>query len=262
MEKIRKNNQESGQILLIIVMLLSVVITVVLAVSFTSRSESQITKLEEENQKALDAAEAGVESALKKGGTVIFGQGELSSIAGYQGQATVQQLTSGTVFTTPLTQKDDQYTFYLGAYSPGPPATFGASTANNIRICFGSSGGNPAIEVTLLRNNAGTPVKRYVIDPGGRIANSLGASGGCPSAAGYANNYIIPGADISTDSRFMVVRVLYAPTYLTFSSGAQLPSQGTLVNSTVTSATSGVTKKLQLFQSYPQIPTEFFSASF
>ena len=58
-----------GQILLITVMLLATVMTIVLSVSFKSVTETQITKLEEESQKALAAAEAAIEVALKNNST-------------------------------------------------------------------------------------------------------------------------------------------------------------------------------------------------
>ena len=56
---------QKGQILLITVMLLATVMTIVLSVSFKSVTDTQVTKLEEESQKALAAAESAIEVALK-----------------------------------------------------------------------------------------------------------------------------------------------------------------------------------------------------
>ena len=65
---------QKGQILLITIMLVATVLTVVLAVTFKSTSETQITKLEEQSQKALTAAEAGIEAALQQeSGSVSIG---------------------------------------------------------------------------------------------------------------------------------------------------------------------------------------------
>ncbi|PJC34079.1 hypothetical protein CO048_01345, partial [Candidatus Roizmanbacteria bacterium CG_4_9_14_0_2_um_filter_35_15] len=71
----------------------------------------------------------------------------------------------------------------------------------------------------------------------------------------------ISGSNISTDSKLMEVRVLYAPTKLFISRSSDMPLQGKTVVSEVSSST-GVSKKITLFQSYPQIPSEFFSTSF
>ncbi|MBI1862574.1 hypothetical protein HYS00_00470, partial [Candidatus Microgenomates bacterium] len=61
-----KSTKESGQILLITLLVMATIVTVVFTVSFTSRTTTQTTKLEEENQKALAAAEASIQVALKK----------------------------------------------------------------------------------------------------------------------------------------------------------------------------------------------------
>src|SRR4030067_2407301 len=63
----KENYYQKGQALLIILLVLSVVLT--LALSFVSRSVTDITitSQEEESVRALSAAEAGVEQALKTG---------------------------------------------------------------------------------------------------------------------------------------------------------------------------------------------------
>ncbi|MEO0070141.1 MAG: hypothetical protein ABIK18_05040, partial [candidate division WOR-3 bacterium] len=77
---------QKGQILLITVMVLATVITVVLSLSFKSTIETQTTKLEEEAQRALAAAEAGIEAALKQQGTVDISL--LPGLSDFTGQAT------------------------------------------------------------------------------------------------------------------------------------------------------------------------------
>lgn len=255
---------KSGQILLITVMLLATVMTIVLSVSFKSTTDTQITKLEEESQKALTAAESAIEVALKNNSTAILGpEGsvDLSSITGFSGAATIESLISPS-FTTSSIPKDGSYTFYLGNYdiSANPP-TIGASVAQTITLCFESGTPNPAIEVTLVKSSS---VKKFVVDPSGRITNSsngLPLSANCQSGYSYSIN--IPGANIEADGKFLLVRTLYASTKLLFYRASDLPIQGRTVSSEATSSTStGVSKKIVLFQSYPQIPGEFFTTSF
>ncbi|MEK7597814.1 MAG: hypothetical protein AAB441_04185 [Patescibacteria group bacterium] len=250
---------KSGQILLITVMLLATVMTIVLSVSFKSATDTQITKLEEESQKALVAAESAIEVALKNNNTATLGSGSLTSITGFEGSATIG-LTTSTQFTTPSIPKDGSYTFYLGDYDL-TTKTIGASTNQNITLCFQSGTPNPAIEVTLVKSSS---VKKYVVDPSSRITNAsdgVPVSSNCPS--GYIYSQDILGADIDTDGKFLLVRVLYASTKLFFSASSNFPIQGRTVSSQATSSTStGVSKKVVLFQSYPQIPADFFSTSF
>ena len=250
---------KKGQILLITVMLLATVMTIVLSISFKSVTETQVTKLEEESQKALAAAESAIEVALKENATVTIGSGSLSSIAGFEGSATIESSPSKT-FVTPDIPKDGSYTFYLGDYNL-TTKTIGASAAQGITLCFESGTTNPAIEVTLVKSSG---VKKYVIDDplSSRIDNASDASTICSDNT-YGFSYMIPGADIGVDGQFLLVRVLYAPTRLFFSRDINLPLQGRTISSQATSNTStGVSKKVVLFQSYPQIPADFFTTSF
>jgi Tfp pilus assembly protein PilX len=247
-----------GQILLITVMLLATLMTVVLSVSFQSVTETQITKLEEESQKALAAAEAALEAALKQGvGTVTIGEGALSSLTGFTGSASVETATS-TQFTTSLIQKDGSYTFYLEDYSPVTKTFSGSSLAENIALCFQSGTTNPALEITLIKDSG---VKKYVVDPDSRISNAPSGSAVCTANSSFSYSFDVSGSDISDNTRLMIVRVLYASTKLFLSRTSDLPLQGKTAISEASTAT-GVSKKITLFQSYPQIPGEFFSTSF
>lgn len=251
---------KKGQILLITVMMLATVMTIVLSVSFKSVTDTQITKLEEESQKALAAAESAIDVALKSNDTAILGSGSLTSITGFNGSATIESLAS-TTFTTPSIQKDNSYTFYLGNYDSITKVITPAA-AQKITICFESGTTNPAIEVTLVKTSG---TKKYVIDPDNpkRISNASSTSSCGPDATNYSYSTDIPAADIGADGQFLLVRVIYSSTKLLFSASANLPIQGRTVSSQATSSTStGVSKKVVLFQSYPQIPGEFFTTAF
>ncbi len=249
-----------GQILLITVMLLATVMTIVLSVSFKSVTETQVTKLEEESQKALSAAESAIDVALKENQNVTIGTGSLSSFSGsFSGNATIESLTSKT-FTTPNIVKDGSYTFYLGDYNL-TTKVIGPSTAQDITLCFESGTINPAIEVTLIKSSG---IKKYVVDDpsSSRITGASDAST-IPCANGYGFSTVIPAADIGIDGQLLFVRVLYSSTRLFFSRATDFPVQGRTISSQATSSTStGVSKKIVLFQSYPQVPAEFFTTAF
>lgn len=255
-----KNKQ--GQILLITVMVLATIMTVVLSVSFQSVTETQVTKLEEDSQRALAAAEAAVEASLKGGGNVTIGEGSLLNFAGsgITGDATVDRLISNT-FMSPIIVKDGSYTFYLRDYDPQTHAFSGSTLNETVTICFDGGTIDPAIEITLIKNNQ--RVVKYVIDPASRINNATSpAIGDCPLDNNFDYYYQISGTDISTNNTtLMIVRTMYAPTKLVFGRSTDFPSQGNTVSSTAKTQT-GVSKKVVLFQSYPQIPAEFFTTSF
>jgi hypothetical protein len=248
---------KKGQILLITVMLLATVMTLILSVTFQSSTETQMTKLEQESQKALAAAEAAIESSLLSGGNTIIGEGEgLLSIPGFTGSATFLSNTSDT-FTSPVLAKDSAYTFYLGEYNFSNNI-ISNSAGQNITICFNSASTNPAIEITLLKTSG---IKKYVVDPDSRIAHAYSPSSGCSADDSFEYSYTVPGTDIGADGKILLVRSLYASSRLVFYGSGNLPLQGKTISSEAKS-TTGVSKKVVLFQSYPQFPAEFFTTIF
>ncbi len=74
-----KIKQNSGQTLLIIVLIAAVILTVGLAVASYSITDIKISQQEEESARAFSAAEAGIEEALKlgalpEGGSITVGK--------------------------------------------------------------------------------------------------------------------------------------------------------------------------------------------
>lgn len=244
---------KKSQVLLIAVMILATVMTVVLSVSFQTVTDTQITKLEEDNQKALAAAESAIEALLnEKAATVYFGSGSLSGFSDFTGGATLENVQKQD-FTTPLLKNGQSYTFYLADYNK-ENNSFGASINAPLEICFSSS---QAIEVTLIKTNA---IKKYVVDPTGSITNATSPSNIC-SNNNFSKSFTISSADISTNSQIAIVKNLFADGKLYFRSTTNLPLQGKTVSSQAI-AKSGVSKKITLFQSYPQIPADFFYTRF
>lgn len=257
----------NGQILLITVMILATALTVVLSVSFRSVTETQVTKLEEENQKALAAAEAAIEASLKTGDATVLGPGgspELDSVTGFTGGASLTTARSDN-FTTPVIPKDGSYTFYLGNYNPLTHAigNITASLVQPVEICFQSGSPKPALEITLVKTDA---IVKYIVDPepSPRINNSSSTSSICSNSS-YDYSYTIPanGSNINISAKFLLVRVLYRSTRLNFRGvdNKNFWLQGKTISSEAIS-TTGVSKKVTLFQSHPQVPAEFFTTTF
>lgn len=253
-------SNRSGQILLIAVMLLATVITVVMTVTFNSTSETKVAKLEEDSQKALAAAQAGIEAALQQGSTVpIASLGQFNS-QGISGNAEIKSI-SLPYFISPLLQKDEQYSYFLADY---PAMTTGWT--GSLNISFASENGQcPALEVMVL-TVTGT-IQRYAynscapqpiasVDPNASIQTPLTLE-----STTYQWRTRDPIA--ITDGSMMFVRVLGGRTKLGVQNvlSNNLPAQGKTVESEARTQ-SGVVKRVQLFQSYPQIPASFMATSF
>lgn len=147
----KKNANQKGQALLIILLLMAVVLTVVLSVSSQSITEITISEHEEYSARALSAAEAGVEE------TLISGSGSGGSIS-LENDATYTTTVnlispSGGEFVYPEGIKSgESVTFWLVSHDAngdlictGEPCFQG----DEMKFCWGS-GGVPASALELL----------------------------------------------------------------------------------------------------------------
>ncbi len=256
-----KHNKKKGQVLLIAIMLVATVLTVIMTVAFNSTRESQNTKLEEDSQQALAAAQAGIEAALKQGsGNVgIASLGEFSS-QGITGNAQITTVTSK-YFVTPLIQKDEEFTFYLTSYPLAAPLT---KWTGNLNMSFVSETGCPVVELTIVKADYSSQRLVY-----GSCAAPLLKNVPSNSITGITTfddvtfQYKSSGPIGITDGILVIARSLNSQTRIAFedAGGSALPLQGKTVISEAKTQT-GVTKKVQMFQSYPQIPSNFLTTSF
>jgi len=247
----KQPENRQGQVLLITIMLLATAITIVLSSSFKSTTETQITKLEEENQKALAVAEGAIESTLRSKNYTNLPD------TNYSGGASISLATTNT-FTTPLLQRDEQYTFYLVPYDETTNIFGNPALVEPVNVCIKPSssdpGLNPALEITLIKQ---TGIKRYAVDANSSRISNITTTWFTDSN----NNWCYAILDITNDSQLIIVRELFAGGKIIFSRLHDFPPQGTTISSQAQSKTTNVTKKIQLFQSYPQIPADFFTTS-
>lgn len=264
-------SQENGQILLIVVMLFALALTIVMSVSFKSITESQITKLEEESQKALAAAEAGVEAALKSSltGVQSFDALGIPSLVGIQtGNVTIESVQQ-TTFVTPIVVADDAYTFYMADYNTETGA-FGSSYGGTLGVYYGQQNGDCggiALELTFISGASPYTTTRYLADIGSlvSVASSSDKVGSARGSAKTIENEQfwceIPAISKPANAKLLLIRAIGKDTRIGFEGGANLNLQGKTITSEAQS-TAGVKKKIYFFQSYPQIPSNLYTTTF
>jgi type II secretory pathway pseudopilin PulG len=276
-------NSESGQMLLIVVLVMVVALTVGLSVATRSITNVKISKQNEESQRAFQAAEAGLELNIRKaldGGLQIGSDTQFDNNSSFtvanptpiQISSTVgDYLNSG----DPVTQ-DRGIDVWLMEYDnykkAGPTESFGPSNAGSKTVelswqkngvtqtCSSGDTRTSALEVWVLKGTNKTTqlqVEKYYYDP-------------CATATGYNT---LPtdttGENTATDdfkyrstltvANGIALKVIpiYNPTKI-YVEGNNLPSQGKIVTS---EGKSGETvRKLEYTQFYPEFPTEMFYA--
>lgn len=260
-----KRKYERGQILLVVILAAVVALTVGLAAVSRSITNTKVTTEEENSQKALSAAEAGVEELAGNASLLASGSiKDLSNNSKYSAQATTLAITNPfAVNGGQLISRDDgadvwlsNYPNYTGQWS-GTLTVYWQKNADCNK--------EAALEIVVLSGvSTNTPnLTRYTVD---RCAASRANNFSAPtsitanrniSGVLYDNSYTLPAAITSG----FIARVipLYNDTkmgvgYVT--SLGTFPSQGNVITST---GASGNTKRtVQVVKGYPRVPIEFF----
>ncbi len=276
----KKYNNQTGQALLIIVMLLATVMTIIIAVSHRAVTQTQLTKVQEESVRTLAAADSAIELGLKStstGNIQTFREAGLTTLQGIDLDESkiIISTNLSNQFVSPLIPKDQQYTFYLADY----PGFSQNNFSGNIKLFMGSEGGGlcstrdtPALEVTLIYDTNET--KKWLVEPCSSSSYISGNSKITPTTQSQtilgttfayrtADNDIQVGqSTLYQNAKILIVRPLYAATKVGFTTTASSFSpQGKTIQSEARTY-SGVTKVVQVFQSYPQFPADFFVTSF
>lgn len=282
----------SGQALLILLLVLAVALTVVLSTASRSVTDIQTADLEEDSLRAFNAAELGIEQALLQqaappSDTLTNNASynvEFLTPAGDQDTEYSENLLSGDVATFWFVSHDEN-----GDLKCGDLPCF---TGNRLKFCFGDrstiyGSAPPAIEVALYYDtspsqagvNSGdfsnVEVRRYAYDPLERTNGFDTASPGCVHAgalAGFAyQSPIINTNDIpcfNLQGCFLVARVRSLYNTLPSKIGMwtrptgnnPLPAQRTEIEST--GIAGGSSRKIKVMQTFSEVPNFFDAAVF
>ncbi|MBI3984617.1 MAG: hypothetical protein HY344_01555 [Candidatus Levybacteria bacterium] len=258
-----KNLQsQKGQALLIVVLVMVIALTVTLSIVSRSVVNLRTSVEQSESQKALAAAEAGVEQAIKNNASI--GVDTPASFGNTTYTATISDVLASSSFLLNggiAVTKSEGSSIWLSTYNEANP--WSDSWSGNLDIYWGDPGAadsaNAALEIVLLSGpdkNSAT-VTRYAVDPDGtrRTSNNFAnvAQTGNFNVGGKSLKYRYT---ISVVSGFLVrVTPVYTSSYIG-AQGTNLPTQGKIVTA---SGTSGNTqRKVTVFQGYPILPPELF----
>lgn len=268
MSFLRKQLQaNTGQALLIVVLIMVVALTVTL--SLVSRSIVNLkTSVDQTNsQQALAAAEAGIEQSIKNNASIA--QQTFSNNASFS--TTYTQVAGNTSFLANggnLVSKNEGAYIWLSRYDPtgswGNPKWTG-----DLTIYWGdintSDNLNAALEITVISgaNPASAIIKRYALDPyGARGNNFLLVSAGGPFTVGsrtFKYRYVLNNANAISNGFLVRIIPIYYSTYIGIAGSTALPEQGNLITADGTKADTK--RRITVFEGYPQLPVEFFPYS-
>ena len=270
-----KINYQNGQALLIVVLIMVVALTVGLSIASKSITSLRNSSYQASSQKALFAAEAGIEQALKSNSTDnIIAEGFTNIYQGTEYKTDVF-IVRGNDFLlnggNPVLQNSG-IDLWLTDYSsesaelykiPYSGSTFSVYWGSDFTAC-----NNAAMEVVVITGTKITPlISKYVYDPceSRRSGNNFSA---CSSDGSQRCTFATVNAGGKTfyykanipAASGLVARVvpLYMSTVvgITASVDSPLPSQGKVISSI---GKSGSTERqVNVFQGYSELPIEYF----
>lgn len=262
-----KKNSEKGQILLVVVLASVISLTVGLAAISRSITNTRVSTEESNSQKALAAAEAGIEEQLNNITVAIPANKPISNGANFSATA-VQSNQNAKDFSlnngNPIAQ-DDGADIWLSDHKD-----FSGPKSPTMTLYWTASGtpcNDAALEVAVIYGPylAGTGpdynnlnMARYAADPcpsrqsGNRFNDGPTSSSRNGSRGGF---YALDLPFINTGYIARVIP-LYANTRIAVISDVPLPAQGYVVSST---GKSGDTvRTVRVYQGFPRLPLEFF----
>lgn len=271
--------QDSGQALLVVVLVIVVVLTVGLSLASRSITNLRSSTDEADSQRAFSAAEAGVEQVLKTGSAINTAQdlGNNSQIS----QVGITTLSGDTLLLNngnPIFQ-DDGADIWLTAYNTDATKLFGNDPSSppwngTLSIYFGTgatSCQDPALEVIVLSGALPNPrlnltMQKYAFD----ACASRGNNFTTPSTGNYPVDGVNGSATFTHKVQISITNGIIArviPLYMAGAigvNGSSLPPQGKLITSTGTAGLTNqkVVRKVTFFQGYEGLPSEFFYSLF
>lgn len=263
--------KNSGQSLLVILLVMAVILTIGLAVVSYSITDIKISQQEEESARAFSAAEAGIEESLRVGAATSATVGEITANVTEAIQGGGEDFNFG---ESKFPSGELANVWLIGHTEEGaldPAISFPYN--GQIKICWGEEttlgSSTPALELALVYQNVGGEYKvvRQGYDPvNGR---TVGFDESLDKDGGNCDSNLAFGKDISLDSGafnltasdkpyLLRLKLLYNSDLqpIAVQTNSNLPEQGKCYESSATVQVSGITRKIrqcQFFQAPPEI---------
>lgn len=267
----------SGQTLLIILLVMAVVLTIGLSVISRSITNIRISQEQEESARVFSAAEAGIEEALKQ--NLAVGNSLTDEVGGISYQVSAVAQGGGTTFIFPHPEgfkAGDTQTLWLVGHDEDtdeldPSTVYSGLT---VEVYWGNEGQGadtettPALEATLIYKDTDDEFKTFkeTYDPnGGRAAASNFGSaevGSYPlSVDEETYNFSFKGTiDIRETPYALRLKLLYNSDErqkIGVSGAGTFPLQGKCYESNATATETGITRKVRQCQFYKSLPAIF-----
>ncbi len=254
------HKNEGGQILLIVVLVMIVSLTVGLSVASRSITNLRTSTEEVSSQKALAAAEAGIEQSILSNASIA--SSAISSDTTYKTDVTEVLGTSFLVKGGNIIAQDEGADIWLSKYSKNPVELYQNPWTGNLTLYWGNSSdscSNPALEIVIVSGTKISPkINRYAFDPCLARASSNHFPQALSGGSVEGVNFLFSTPPISISSGLIAKIIpLYSLGQIGVVGSSPLPSQGFIIDSTGESGNT--VRKFNVFNGYPELAAQYFS---
>lgn len=269
MPHVSRVTAQSGQIVLLLVLITVIGLTVGLSLIARTVTDVRISSQIEQSGRAFSAAEAGVESALRSSIAGAAPSGSIN-LTGAVAQYSVKPV-GGTsdIYTFPVTDVNKVQVLWLAPHNTDGTLDLSGTGAfpatSSFDLCWGSREGiSPAVALTLIYVDGGEyKISKAAFDSTNRGNGFTLAS---DSSGGYCNgNYtyrqtINPTTDFSINPTDTLVMLRISPVYdgtaFAIVPSSPLPVQANQIVS-VGQTETGIVRRIEVTQGYQVLPEVF-----
>lgn len=255
----KKKLEQQGQVLLIVVLVMVISLTIGLSIASKSITSLRTSTEEANSQKALAAAEAGIEQAIKN--NLSIAEGSFTNNTTYSTSVTPVLGNSFLLNAGNPILADDGLDLWLSTYSTDQAQLYSNPWSGTLTIHWGNTSGgceNSAIEIAIISGSRLSPIlTRYAYDPCQTRSSSNSFDFVPITQRTISGKTFFYQTTISV-SLGLIGRIIpfYTNTVMAVTGSTPLPSQGSTIVSTGTSANTQ--RKVTVFQGYPEVPSEYF----
>lgn len=260
-----KSFSQSGQVVLVILLVMAVVLTVGLSIASRSVTDVKISQQSQEAARALWVAQAGLEKAVKSN---ILQPGSFDNDS-VRYEVTSEGLGGGTDYLYPqkVSAGEPATVWLVGHNEETREIDTSVFFKGKLTLYWGNPGESatsettPALEATLIYKNGGSYYqKRYVYDPNAsrRTENGFSDDSGGGQGLEFSSDEINL-SNPNDDPYLLRIKMLYSttPQALAVKANNPLPGQGNCYESTAVVSESGVTRKLKQCRLWEVSPSIF-----
>lgn len=270
-----RNSSKSGQVVLIILLIMSVILVVGLSIASRSVTDIKISQQSQESARALWVAQAGLEKAMKTNTAIGVG----TSLGGVNYSVSKVGIGGATEFVFPENYNADEVaTLWLVGHNESTKDVDESVhySGSWLKFYWGNDSTcdaeSPALEATLIYKVSGVPrAKRYVYDhcssSRSQATNFDDSATGC-TLGGKSFAFCSGQVTLPSGTPYLVRLKMYfntdaaQPIAVQGQQNFNFPGQGSCYESSATIAESGVTRKLSQCQLWATTPSIFDNVLF